>query len=110
MKEFGIFNWIILILYFVAMLFLGSKVGKSNTNTESYFLGSRKIPWWAIGLSVMATHCSAVSFIGMPGWGYVSGLTRITYTFQFPIVLMILMTTFIPFFYNTKVVSIYEYL
>ena len=108
--NFGIINWIVLLVYFGAMLLLGSRVGKSNTSTESYFLGSRKIPWWAIGLSVMATQCSAVSFIGMPGWGYTSGLMRLTYTFQFPLVMVILMVTFVPFFYNTKVVSIYEYL
>ena len=110
MGNFGVINWIVLVVYFGAMLFLGTRVGKSNTNTESYFLGSRKIPWWAIGLSVMATQCSAVSFIGMPGWGYTSGLQRLTYTFQFPLVMVILMTTLVPFFYNTKVVSIYEYL
>ena len=110
MGKFGVINWIVLIVYFAAMLYLGTRVGKSNNSTESYFLGSRKIPWWAIGLSVMATQCSAVSFIGMPGWGYTSGLARLTYTFQFPLVMLILMTTFVPFFYNTKVVSVYEYL
>lgn len=110
MSNFGVINWAVLLIYFAAMMFLGARVGKENTNTESYFLGSRKIPWWAIGLSVMATQCSAVSFIGMPGWGYTSGLMRLTYTFQFPLVMVILMTTFVPFFYNTKVVSIYEYL
>ncbi len=110
MSNFGVINWIVLLVYFVAMMILGTQVGKSNSNTESYFLGSRKIPWWAIGLSVMATQCSAVSFIGMPGWGYTSGLQRLTFTFQFPLVMVILMTTFVPFFYNTKVVSIYEYL
>ena len=110
MSNFGVINRIVLLVYFVAMMILGTQVGKSNSNTESYFLGSRKIPWWAIGLSVMATQCSAVSFIGMPGWGYTSGLQRLTFTFQFPLVMVILMTTFVPFFYNTKVVSIYEYL
>ena len=110
MSNLGVINWIVLLVYFVAMMILGTQVGKSNSNTESYFLGSRKIPWWAIGLSVMATQCSAVSFIGMPGWGYTSGLQRLTFTFQFPLVMVILMTTFVPFFYNTKVVSIYEYL
>lgn len=110
MSNFGVINWVVLLVYFVAMMILGTQVGKSNSNTESYFLGSRKIPWWAIGLSVMATQCSAVSFIGMPGWGYTSGLQRLTFTFQFPLVMVILMTTFVPFFYNTKVVSIYEYL
>jgi len=110
MGNFGIINWIVLLVYFAAMMVLGAVVGKNNKDTESFFLGSRKIPWWAIGLSVMATQCSAVSFIGMPGWGYTSGLMRLTYTFQFPIVMLILMATFVPFFYNTKVVSIYEYL
>lgn len=94
----------------MACCIIGVIYGKGNKTTEDYFLGSRQIPWWAIGLSVMATQCSAVSFIGIPGWGYASGLDRITYTFQFPIVVAVLMITFIPFFYNTKVVSVYEYL
>ena len=110
MAEFGLINWIVLIVYFFGMLYIGVIYGKGNKTTDDYFLGSRQIPWWAIGLSVMATQCSAVSFIGIPGWGYASGLDRITYTFQFPIVVAILMVTFIPFFYNTKVVSVYEYL
>lgn len=110
MAEFGLINWIVLIVYFFGMLYIGVIYGKGNKTTEDYFLGSRQIPWWAIGLSVMATQCSAVSFIDIPGWGYASGLDRITYTFQFPIVVAILMVTFIPFFYNTKVVSVYEYL
>ena len=110
MAEFGLINWIVLIVYFFGMLYIGVIYGKGNKTTEDYFLGSRQIPWWAIGLSVMATQCSAVSFIGIPGWGYASGLDRISYTFQFPIVVAILMVTFIPFFYNTKVVSVYEYL
>lgn len=108
--SFGAFNWVVLGVYFVAMLYLGSRLGKDNNTTSDYFLGSRKIPWWAIGLSVMATQCSAVSFIGMPGWGYVDGLRRITFTFQFPLVMAFLIITFVPFFYNTKVVSVYEYL
>lgn len=110
MAEFGLINWIVLIVYFFGMLYIGVIYGKGNKTTEDYFLGSRQIPRWAIGLSVMATQCSAVSFIGIPGWGYASGLDRITYTFQFPIVVAVLMITFIPFFYNTKVVSVYEYL
>jgi SSS family transporter len=51
-----------------------------------------------------------VSFIGMPGWGYIDGFRRITFTFQFPLVMAFLIMTFVPFFYNTKVVSVYEYL
>ena len=52
MSNLGVINWIVLLVYFVAMMILGTQVGKSNSNTESYFLGSRKIPWWASGLSV----------------------------------------------------------
>ena len=66
MAEFGLINWIVLIVYFFGMLYIGVIYGKGNKTTEDYFLGSRQIPWWAIGLSVMATQCSAVSFIGIP--------------------------------------------
>ncbi len=107
---FGVINWVVLLVYFAAMIYLGSSVGRGHNNTEGFFLGNRKIPWWAIGLSVMATQCSAVSFIGVPGWGYVDGFRRITWTFQFPLVMAFLILTFVPFFYNTKVVSVYEYL
>lgn len=62
MSNLGVINWIVLLVYFVAMMMqLGTQVGKSNSNTESYFLGSRKIPWWAVRTFGMATQCSAVS-------------------------------------------------
>jgi len=109
MDTFGVVNWIILIVYMGGMVYLGVYLGKKNTSSDEYFLGGRNIAWWAIGISVMATQASAVSFIGMPGWGYTGGLDRIAYTFAIPISMAVLMITVVPFFYNTKVVSIYEY-
>lgn len=110
MSKFGIINWAVLVFYFIFMIWFGIHVGKKNSDTNEYFMGGRRIPWWAIGFSVIATQTSAVSFIGMPGWGYTSGLSRITFTIAFPLVAIILMMTVVPFFYNTRVVSIYEYL
>ncbi len=43
---FGVVNWVVLLVYFAAMIYLGSSVGKSNNSTEGFFLGNRKIPWW----------------------------------------------------------------
>ena len=110
MEKFGLINWLVVVLYFVGVLVIGAFLTKKNTSTKEYFLGGRRLPWWAIGLSVLATQASAITFIGAPGWGYNGGLTRMFFTLNFPIVMIFLVATLIPFFYNAGVVTVYEYL
>lgn len=103
-------DWGIVILYFIFTIILGILVGGETKSTKDYFLGGRNFKWWAIALSVIATQVSAITFIGAPGWAYSNGMTPLILNLNIPIVMWILSGTIIPFFYNSGVVSVYEYI
>ncbi|MEX0706676.1 MAG: sodium/solute symporter [Woeseia sp.] len=109
MGEFGALNWTILIVYIVGNLLLGWVLGKKVKTASDFFLGNRSTPWWAIGISVVATYVSALSFLGGPAWAYTSGLSVIAIHLNYPIVIFLVITFFLPFFFNSGVASIYEY-
>lgn len=109
MESFGLLNWTILIVYLIGNLVMGSMLSKNVNSAEDYYLGNKAIPWWAIGLSVMATYVSAMSFLGGPAWSYGSGLRVMMIHINYPLVVFLVITLFLPFFYNSGVASIYEY-
>ncbi|MEM7019747.1 MAG: sodium transporter, partial [Pseudomonadota bacterium] len=109
MYEFGILNWTVLAIYIIANLGLGFFLGKKIHTAEDFFLGQRNIPWWAIGISVIATYVSALSFLGGPAWSYTEGLAVIAIHLNYPIVIFLVISFFLPFFWNSKVASIYDY-
>ncbi len=109
MAEFGALNWSILVFYVVANLGLGFVLGKKVESAEDFFLGDKSIPWWAIGISVVSTYVSALTFLGGPAWAYTDGLSVIAIHLNYPIVIFFVVTFFLPFFYNSGVASIYEY-
>ena len=77
MNEFGTLNWSILVVYIVGNLLLGFYLGKKISSTKDFFLGDKSIPWWAIGISVISTYVSALTFLGGPAWAYTDGLSVI---------------------------------
>lgn len=109
MENLGALNWSIVILYLVVNLVMGSMLSKKIHTAEDYYVGQKTTPWWAIGLSVMATYVSAMSFLGGPAWSYQSGLGVMMIQINYPLVVFLVITFFLPFFYNSGVVSIYEY-
>lgn len=109
MAAFGILNWSIVIVFLVANLALGYVFSKKVSSAESFYIGDRSTPWWAIGMSVMATYVSALSFLGAPAWAYSDGLSALAIHLNYPIVIFIVITFFLPFFFNSGVASIYEY-
>ena len=110
MTAFTTIDYIVLVVYILAVAALGASFGRKQHDTKDYFLGGRSIPWWAIGLSVMATQASAITFIGAPGWGYEGGLERINVFLNVPLVMAFLIVSLVPFFYRTEVFTAYEYL
>ena len=68
MADFGTLNWSILIAYILLNLLLGWVLSKKVDTAEDFYLGRRTTPWWAIGISVIATYVSALSFLGGPAW------------------------------------------
>ena len=68
MAEFGLLNWSIVIVYILSNLLIGYALSKNIKSAEDFYLGQRNIPWWAIGVSVVATYVSALTFLGGPAW------------------------------------------
>ena len=106
---FGTLNWTILIVYILGNLLLGFVLSRRVTSAEDFYLGRRATPWWAIGISVVATYVSALSFLGGPAWSYSENLAVIAIHLNYPIVIFLVITIFLPFFFNSGVASIYEY-
>jgi SSS family solute:Na+ symporter len=109
MAEFGTLNWTILIVYICGNLLLGYYLSKRINTANDFYLGNRSTPWWAIGISVVATYVSALSFLGGPSWAYTDGFSVIALHANYPIVIFVVITLFLPFFYNSGVASIYDY-
>lgn len=109
MIEFGLLNWSILITYIIANLVLGVVISKNITSANDFYVGRKNTPWWAIGISVIATYVSALTFLGAPAWAYKEGLSVIAIHLNYPLVIVAVVCLFFPFFYNAGVASIYEY-
>ncbi len=103
-------DWIVLFLYFAYVLWEGFRHGRKNVTLDDYFRGKRSLRWWAVGLSVMATQASAITYIGTTGQAYGSGTSFIQVYLPQPLVMVVLCLTFVPFFYRANVFTAYEYL
>ena len=88
----------------------GCRRSNDTDEVEGYFLANRSLPWWAVGLSVMATQLSAITLVGTTGQGYADGMRFIQFYFGLPLAMIILSVTLVPFFYRAKVYTAYEYL
>jgi|TARA_X000000950_G_scaffold288713_1_gene406945 SSS family solute:Na+ symporter len=106
----GLIDWSILAIYLFVNLLVGFRQSKSVTTSNEFFLGNRSSPWWALGVSVMATYVSALSFLGGPAWAYNDGLATLAIHLNYPIVVFVCIVFFIPVFYRSNSISIYEYL
>ena len=109
MGNLGALNWSIIIIYLLLNLLLGFVLSKKVTTAEDFYIGKKTTPWWAIGISVLATYVSAMTFLGAPAWSYGSGLSVIAIHLNYPLVIILVMSLFLPFFMETGVISIYEY-
>jgi Na+/proline symporter len=103
-------DWSIVIVYLAYVIWHGLKLSRGTTDTEGFFLAGRSIPWWAVGLSVMATQMSAITLIGTTGQAYEDGLRFIQFYFGLPLAMIILCVTAVPLFYRARVFTAYEYL
>ncbi len=103
-------NWVIVVGYLAYVVVDGLRRSKGTREIEGYFLANRSLPWWAIGLSIMATQLSAVTMIGTTGQGATDGLRFVQFYFGLPIAMVILGVTLVPFLRGAKVFTAYEYL
>jgi SSS family transporter len=103
-------DWLVVVLYVGWVVVDGLRRSKGTDKVDGYFLASRSLPWWAVGLSVMATQMSAVTLVGTTGQGYVSGLRFVQFYFGLPLAMVILSLTVVPFFTRARVYTAYEFL
>ena len=106
-------DWTIIILYLVFMVAFSVYLGRGQSDQEDYYVGGRNLPWWAIGISTMATQSSANSFIGIPAFVALTeggGLAWLQYELAVPLAMIFVMVFLIPFFRELKLISVYEYL
>lgn len=103
-------DWGVFGLYLLGVMAFALWQSRRNEGVEGFFLGNRRMPWWAIGLSVMATQASAITLIGTTGQGYTDGMRFVQTYLPLPFAMIVLSVVFVPFFYRAKLFTAYEYL
>jgi SSS family solute:Na+ symporter len=106
-------DWIIIGIYLCAMIGMSVVLGRNQKDEDDYFVGGRKLSWWTVGISTMATQTSAISFISIPAFVALKeggGLTWLQYELAVPLAMIVVMVLLIPFFRRLRLVSVYEYL
>ncbi len=103
-------DWIILGLTLLSIIGYGVWKSRGTKNIKGYLLADRKMPWYHVGLSVMATQASAITFLSAPGQGYSDGLRFVQFYFGLPLAMVVLCITFIPIFHKLNVYTAYEFL
>jgi len=103
-------DWIILSVTLSFIVIFGAYKTRKNTSVEDFIKGGNDSKWWTIGLSVMATQASAITFLSTPGQAFHSGMGFVQFYFGLPIAMVIICLVFIPIYHRLKVYTAYEYL
>jgi SSS family solute:Na+ symporter len=103
-------DWIILSVTLISIVSYGTYVTRKNKNVTDYIKGGSDSKWWTIGLSVMATQASAITFLSTPGQAFHSGMGFVQFYFGLPIAMVIICVVFIPIYHKLKVYTAYEFL
>jgi len=103
-------DWIVLTVTLLFIVIYGVWKTRGSKNVEDYILGSNETPWYTVGLSVMATQASAITFLSTPGQAYHDGMGFLQFYFGLPIAMVVICVTFIPIYHKYKVFTAYEYL
>jgi len=103
-------DWVVLIFTITFIVVYGIYRSRGLINIEGYFKGNNTLPWYAVGLSVMATQASAITFLSAPGQAYTDGMRFIQYYFGLPLAMIVICVVFIPLYHRLNVYTAYEFL
>src|SRR5262245_17261146 len=103
-------DWAVIVLYILGITALGIWFGKDQRNTRDYFLGSRNIPWWGIGFSIVAAETSALTIIGVPAMAFGGDITFIQMIIGYVIARIILAIVMVPHYFSGEIYSPYQLL
>lgn len=106
----SIYDWGVLFITLLAIVAYGVYKSRGIKNIDGFLLGNRSLPWYHVGLSVMATQASAITFLSAPGLAYSSGMSFVQFYFGLPLAMIVLSITFVPLFHKLKVFTAYEFL
>jgi Na+/proline symporter len=105
-----IIDWFVFLLWLVSLVSYGLYRGRGSNTVSQFLLAGKTMPWYAMGLSILATQASAITFISTTGQGYVDGLRFAQFYFGLPVAMVILSATAVPIFHRARVYTAYEYL
>ncbi len=106
--RFSFGDWAVILGYLLGIIVLGGWFGKDQRNTRAYFLGSRNVPWWGIGLSIVAAETSALTIIGVPGMAYGGNIAFIQMVIGYVIARVILAMVLVPHYFKGEIYSPYQ--
>ena len=105
-----ILDWIVLSVTLSFIVIYGILKTKGSANVKDYLLDNNETPWFTVGVSVMATQASAITFLSTPGQAYHDGMGFVQFYFGLPLAMIVIAYTFIPIYHRLKVYTAYEYL
>lgn len=103
-------DWCVLVVTLAGIVLYGVWKSRHTQHIKGYLLADKKLPWYHVGLSVMATQASAITFLSAPGQAYSDGLRFVQFYFGLPLAMIVLCITFVPIFQRLHVYTAYEYL
>ncbi|HEY9004441.1 MAG TPA: sodium:solute symporter [Mucilaginibacter sp.] len=106
----SLIDWTVLTLTILTIVVYGVWKSGRNQNIDQFLVGNRSMPWYTVGLSVMATQASAITFLSAPGQAYSDGMRFVQFYFGLPLAMIVLCITFVPIFHRLKVYTAYEFL
>jgi len=107
--EFSRLNLLVLVVYLSTLVWIGLRLAGKQRSTEDFFLGGRRMPWLAVGVSMFASLTSASSFLGVPGVAFRENISMVVLGLVSPLVAPLLILIFYPFYRQLQVTTAYEY-
>lgn len=108
MNHFNSADWIVILVYLLGIIGLGVWFGKDQRNTRDYFLGSKTIPWWGIGLSIVAAETSALTIISVPAMAYGGNMAFLQIIIGYVIARILLAVVMVPHYLKGEIYSPYQ--
>ncbi|MBK9543747.1 MAG: sodium:solute symporter [Bacteroidetes bacterium] len=106
----SILDWSVLIGTLAFIVIYGMWKSRGDKDIEGFLLADKTMPWYVVGISIMATQASAITFLSAPGQAYTDGMRFVQFYFGLPIAMVILCVTFVPIFHKLNVFTAYEFL
>ncbi|MEZ6058994.1 MAG: sodium/solute symporter [Planctomycetaceae bacterium] len=109
-RSFGTLNWLVLGGYLTLLVAMGVFFSRRESGADDYFLAAGRIPWWAAGLSIFATTLSAITYLAIPARTYTTNWNRLILNLGIPVVAVVVVFVYLPFFRRVRVASAYDFL